>query len=120
MKIIKTLLLIIFYFQISSAYSENDDFNIWLNNFKKQALKEGISETTFSKVMKDAKFLPKVIKYDRYQPEFYEDTLTYVSKRTNDKKVQNGIKLFKSNKKIIKNIDQKFSVEKELLLALWG
>jgi len=120
MKIIKTLLLIIFYFQISSAYSENDDFNIWLNNFKKEALKEGISETTFSKVMKDAKFLPKVIKYDRYQPEFYEDTLTYVSKRTNDKKVQNGIKLFKSNKKIIKNIDQKFSVEKELLLALMG
>ena len=120
MKIIKILLLIIFYFQISSAYSENDDFNNWLNSFKKEALKKGISETTFSKVMKGVKFLPKVIKYDRYQPEFYEDTLTYISKRTNDKKVQNGINLFKSNQKLIKNIDQKFLVEKELLLALMG
>ena len=120
MKIIKILLLIIFYFQISSAYSENDDFNNWLNSFKKEALKKGISETTFSKVMKGVKFLPKVIKYDRYQPEFYEDTLTYISKRTNDKKVQNGINLFKSNQKIKKNIDQKFLVEKELLLALMG
>ena len=24
--------------------------------------------------------LPKVIEYDRYQPEFYEDTFTYIKK----------------------------------------
>ena len=30
--------------------------------------------------MSNVKFLPKVIKYDRYQPEFYEDTKTYISK----------------------------------------
>ena len=103
-----------------SAHAESDNFNDWLINFKKLALKEGISETTFTKVMKKAKFLPKVIKYDRYQPEFYEDTFTYISKRTNEKKVQNGIKIFKSNQMLIKSIDKKFSVEKELLLALMG
>ena len=32
--------------------------------------------------MSDAKFLPKVIEYDRYQPEFYEDTFTYIKKRS--------------------------------------
>ena len=30
--------------------------------------------------MSNAKFLPKVIEYDRYQPEFYEDTFTYIKK----------------------------------------
>ena len=25
--------------------------------------------------MTEARYLPKVIEYDRYQPEFYEDTL---------------------------------------------
>ena len=30
--------------------------------------------------MSDARFLPKVIEYDRYQPEFYEDTFTYIKK----------------------------------------
>ena len=40
--------------------------------------------------MSDAKFLPKVIEYDRYQPEFYEDTFTYINKRANDKKVKKG------------------------------
>ena len=39
-------------------------------------------------VMTDVKFLPKVIEYDRFQPEFYEDTKTYIGKRTS--KVKKG------------------------------
>ncbi len=42
--------------------------------------------------MDKAIFLPKVIEYDRYQPEFYEDTKTYVSKRTSKDRVKKGIK----------------------------
>ena len=41
--------------------------------------------------MADIKFLPNVIKYDRYQPEFYEDTKTYIGKRTSEQKLNNGI-----------------------------
>ena len=41
-----------------------------------------ISEATFDIVMAKVKFLPKVIEYDRFQPEFYEDTKTYIGKRT--------------------------------------
>ncbi len=120
MKQIK-IALISFILIFSNAFAENQEkFLEWKKTFKVKALNEGISEKTFSKVMKNVKFLPKVIKYDRYQPEFYEDTATYVSKRTSDKKVRSGIKLYKTNQKIIDKIDQKFSVEKELLLALMG
>ena len=51
-------------------------------SFKTYALKKNISEETFNNAMSDVVFLPKVIKYDRFQPEFYEDTKTYISKRT--------------------------------------
>ena len=34
-------------------------------------------------------------KYDRFQPEFYEDTKTYISKRTSKQKVKKGIKFIK-------------------------
>ena len=70
--------------------------------------------------MTDVVFLPKVIKYDRFQPEFYEDTKTYISKRTSEAKVKKGINLYKKNKSFINSIDTKFSVEKSLLLALMG
>ena len=119
MKVIKIILLI-FLFNISNVYSNEPNFNEWLVEFKKYSLNNGISEKTFNIVMKDAKFLPKVIEYDRYQPEFYEDTKTYVSKRSNKSKVNSGITIYKSNKKLINNVEQKFKVEKELLLALMG
>ena len=95
-------------------------FNDWIKNFKIYALKNNISLSTFDKAMSNVVFLPKVIKYDRFQPEFYEDTKTYVSKRSSNLKVKKGIKLYKSNESFINSIDNKFSVEKSLLLALMG
>ena len=70
--------------------------------------------------MSNAKFLPKVIEYDRFQPEFYEDTFTYIKKRSSDRKIREGLKLYKKEKKIIEIIEKEFQVEKELLLALMG
>ena len=70
--------------------------------------------------MSNTKFLPNVIKYDRYQPEFYEDTKTYISKRTSDKKVSKGLILYKKNIDLINSIEKEFNIEKELLLSLMG
>jgi len=93
---------------------------LWIDNFKKKAISSGISKNVVNEVMSNAKFLPKVIEYDRYQPEFYEDTYTYIKKRTNTKKVKRGLALYKKEKDLIDKVDKKFSVEKELLLALMG
>jgi len=120
MKIINIFFFCFILLTNSTAYSNSNNFTIWLKDFKNIALRNGISENTFNEAMKDVKFLPKVIEYDRFQPEFYEDTNTYITKRTSDQKVKNGIKLYNKNKKLINSIDQKFSVEKELLLALMG
>ena len=120
MKLIKYI-LIIFIISFTSSFSNDQiDFQKWKKNFKKIALKNDISETTFDIVMAKVKFLPDVIKYDRYQPEFYEDTKTYISKRTSKKKVSKGIDFYKDNLKLINTIETKYKIEKELLLALMG
>ncbi len=120
MKILKYF-IILFVFIFSNALSANEkSFNEWLKNFKTYALENNISELTFDKAMSDVIFLPKVIEYDRFQPEFYEDTKTYISKRTSDQKIKQGIKLYKLNESFINSIDNTFSVEKSLLLALMG
>jgi membrane-bound lytic murein transglycosylase B len=98
----------------------NSDFNKWVENFKIEAINTGISKTLVDKVMSEAVFIPKVIEYDRYQPEFYEDTFTYIKKRTSKNKVKQGLKLYNKEKKIIEKIEKEFNVEKELLLALMG
>ncbi len=106
---------------INSSFADiNKDFENWKVNFKEIALKNNISEKTFNLVMSETKFLSDVIKYDRYQPEFYEDTITYISKRTSSQKVSIGTKFYLNNKKLINSIESKFDIEKELLLSLMG
>ena len=97
MKKIKNFFFIAFFFFSLANADENLNFDSWKKNFKEKALDNGISEKTFNLVMSNTKFLPNVIKYDRYQPEFYEDTKTYISKRTSKKKVQKGITFYKKN-----------------------
>tara|TARA_B110000003_G_scaffold144659_1_gene145741 strand:- start:1313 stop:2314 length:1002 start_codon:yes stop_codon:yes gene_type:complete len=118
------LINLIFIFLIFSFTSVNADneiyFKEWKKKFRITALQNNISEETFDKVMKNTKFLPDVIKYDRFQPEFYEDTKTYISKRTSAKKVSKGINFYKKNIQLINTVEKKFNIEKELLLSLMG
>ena len=121
-KSIRIIVILTFIFLINNfsfAYT-SEDFNLWLKNFKKVAINEGISKKTVNSTMQNVKFLPKVIKYDRYQPEFYEDTHTYIKKRTNREKVKKGLFLYNKEKGLINKIEKNFLVEKELLLALMG
>ena len=120
MKLINFFLFFIF-ISINFSFADiNKEFENWKLNFKKIALENDISEQTFDRVMSDTKFLSDVIKYDRYQPEFYEDTKTYISKRTSSKKVSLGKKFYEKNSKLINAVENEFSIERELLLALMG
>jgi len=120
MKLANYLLIFIFLISTSSLSENPTGFLAWKNDFRKIALENNISENTFDKVMANIKFLPNVIKYDRYQPEFYEDTKTYISKRTSSKKVSKGVDFYKKNTNLINTVENLYNIEKELLLALMG
>ena len=93
----KLLLFFLLTYPQFSHSSVEVDFNIWLKTFKIIAQKNGISEETINNSLKNAKYLEQVIKYDRYQPEFFEDTKTYINKRATRSR------MFKSKKLLIKN-----------------
>ena len=123
--IIKKMFKFIFFFVLINSFvflnaSANNDFDSWLKEFKIKAVNSGISKKLVDQVMSEAVFIPKVIEYDRYQPEFYEDTFTYIKKRSSNNKIKQGLKLYKKEKIIIEKIEKEFNVEKELLLALMG
>ena len=120
MKLIKIIILF-FILSIKFSYAYNiEEFKEWKLNLKKEALQNGISEKTFNLVMVNVKYLPKVIEYDRFQPEFYEDTKTYIKKRTSEQKKRKGLNFYQDNENLINNVEEEFDIEKELLLALMG
>ena len=120
MKIIKIFIIFLTLFFNLPVKANDSTFEEWLKGFKIYALKQNISEITYNQAMSNIIFLPKVLEYDRFQPEFYEDTHTYISKRASKQKVKQGLSLHVKNIDFINSIDNKFSVEKSLLLALMG
>jgi membrane-bound lytic murein transglycosylase B len=120
MKLVNYSFIFIFLFFTPSLSENPSGFLTWKENFKKVALSNNVSEKTFDKVMANVRFLPNVIKYDRFQPEFYEDTKTYISKRTSSKKVSKGLEFYEKNSNLINTIENLYNIEKELLLALMG
>tara|TARA_A100001015_G_scaffold52086_1_gene57197 strand:+ start:2318 stop:3319 length:1002 start_codon:yes stop_codon:yes gene_type:complete len=120
MKLINLTIFLLLLLTINSNSDENIDFKKWKKNFKVIALKNGISEKTFNMTMQNVKFLPKVIEYDRFQPEFYEDTKTYITKRTSNKKLKKGLDFYNNNITLINIVEKNFKIEKELLLSLMG
>ena len=120
MNLIKSILIIFLSFMTICHSYEESEFLLWKKEFKSLALSNNISEKTFDLVMSNVKFLPNVIKYDRFQPEFYEDTKTYINKRTSKKKITKGLQFYNQNKELINLIEKNFKIEKELLLSLMG
>ena len=125
MSLIRKILIIVLFANVLLAkqtLSENSNkgFENWLEGYKKFAIKKGISQETINITFKNVKFLDQVIKYDRKQPEFYEDTETYVNKRATEARALKAEKLFKKNAHLFNEIEKKFKVDKEILLSLWG
>ena len=108
--LISIYILLILSFSQTTAFASNSEFGVWVKNFKIAAIKSGVSKKVVNDVMSDAIFLPKVIEYDRFQPEFYEDTYTYIRKRTNKNKVRKGLALYKNEKLTINKIENEFLV----------
>jgi len=119
MKITKFIIIIFIFFSFFTIGSAND-FLEWKKKFKEYALTQGISLKILNDLIDKSIFLPDVIKYDRFQPEFYEDTKTYIFKRTSNKKLIIGKELYNENNEIIDKISEKYFIDKNLLLSLMG
>ena len=117
MRFFISILLLFFFNSISFA---NTDFDNWVIKYKKYAISKGVSQDIVEESFKNVKLLKRIISYDRKQPEFIEKTEVYINKRVNKDKVIFAKKLIKKNEKILNEVEKKYKVQKEFLVALWG
>ncbi len=119
MNLIKILFFILLILK-PEILNANEDFNNWVKNYKKYAVKQGVNQVTVDTAFKNVKFLERIITYDRRQPEFIEKTNVYIKKRINIKKIQSAKSLIKSNRDLLNKIEKEFDVPANYLVALWG
>ena len=115
------IFLIIYFVIFNPALSlSNEKFNEWLVGFKERAIVQGVSKETADIALKNAKYLERIVALDRKQPEFFEKTYEYIEKRIDEKRIQTAKNLLNENSFLLDKVNNKFNVDKEILIALWG
>ncbi len=103
-----------------STAAEQVDFEAWLEDFKKEALADGISRKIVDSALFDIEPIPRVIELDRNQPEFNLSLGEYLRMMLSQGRIDKGKRKFKENGPLLNKIFSRYGVQPRFLVALWG
>jgi membrane-bound lytic murein transglycosylase B len=95
-------------------------FAQWLDAFRARARARGISEATYSSVMRGLKPDTEVFELNRSQPEFGEKLWQYLNRRVSDWRITTGKEKATEYAGLFTRIEQDFGVDRSVMLGLWG
>jgi membrane-bound lytic murein transglycosylase B len=104
-------------------YNANADtgFRNWIAGFYDTAAKSGISQATYRKAFAGVTDPdPTVLEKAAYQPEFKSQIWDYMDSRVNPYTVEIGRKMAAKHGATLRALEQKFGVDKNILLAIWS
>jgi membrane-bound lytic murein transglycosylase B len=100
--------------------ASNQRFEYWVAAFRSRALAQGLRGDVFDRAMLGAAYLPDVIERDRNQPEFSRQIWEYLDSAVSDTRVSNGRQALRDHARVLAEIESRFGVEKEVVVAIWG
>jgi membrane-bound lytic murein transglycosylase B len=106
--------------QVDTAAHNPKAFGVWLDELKKEARSQGIKQETIDTAFKDTEFLDNVIKLDRKQPEDKITLYEYLQNSVGTQRIVDGKEKLEEYKDILNQVEAKFGVDKEAIVALWG
>jgi lytic murein transglycosylase len=95
-------------------------FARWVANFRARALRNGISDETYDKVMNALTPDISVFEQFRAQPEFTEQVWQYINRRCSDWRVITGKQRAKEHAGLLARIESDYGVDRYIMLGLWG
>jgi len=101
------------------AVADQPSFSDWLKGLKKEAIARGISPKTAA-VLDSVEPDPRVLGFDRNQPEFVQSFDDYLRARVTDDKIRLAREKFADNRKTLDAIGEKYGVEPEYIVSFWG
>lgn len=105
---------------LPSPVVENAAFADWLTAFRADAMKAGISGQTFDRSLAGVRLDRDVIEANEAQPEFTKPVWEYLEGALSDTRVAKGRTLLAENKALLDRIEQRYGVDRHVLVAIWG
>jgi membrane-bound lytic murein transglycosylase B len=105
----------------SSPASAAGDFGLFMQNLRKDAARQGISQGTIDQALHAGlKPIPRIIQLDRKQPEKTIGFSEYYEKIVNATRIQKGRQKINFYQSELSKASQKYSVPESVIVALWG
>lgn len=95
-------------------------FSEWREQFRNEALTQGISAQTFDQAFSGITPDPAVLRADSSQPEFTRPVWEYLQGATSPSRVRNGQAKLLQEQASLSAIRQQYGVDPAYLVAIWG
>ena len=113
------LLLIVASLAVTPARAA-DDFFLWLEELRAEALGQGISPAILDAALKDVAPIPRVIELDRSQPEGTLTFQQYMERVVPNSRVKKGRNKLAKNAAALNAVHKVYGVQPRFIVALWG
>jgi membrane-bound lytic murein transglycosylase B len=98
----------------------NPGFDAWVSAFRPRAEAQGISRAALEAGLRDVGFIPGVIERDRNQAEFRRSLEDYLAIAASEERVRTGRAMLRQHAGLLAEIEQRFGVEPQVVVAIWG
>ena len=96
------------------------DFTAWLETFRHDAARQGLSPRMLAANLADVSHDPKVIALDRRQHVFKQSFEQFAGRMISPGRLKKGAKLLRQHQATLERIEQRFGVPAPVIVAIWG
>ncbi|MGY4751769.1 lytic murein transglycosylase [Pannonibacter sp. Q-1] len=95
-------------------------FQTWVRNFWPQAQAAGINSQIYNAVFTGMTPDPDTVRLMSRQSEFVKPVWDYLESAVSPTRIENGQKMLREHAAVLREIEARYGVQKEVVLAVWG
>jgi lytic murein transglycosylase len=95
-------------------------FERWLEQFKKEAIAQGISPKVIAAASPSMTFDPAIVRRDHGQSVFNQTFLQFSDRMVGGGRIPNGLKKIKQHAALFAQVEKKYGVPAPVITAFWG
>ena len=102
------------------AFAEPISFDHWLKGFRAEAAAAGIRADIIDTALTGIVVNERVFELNDNQPEFTRGIWDYLDSAVSKTRISNGREQLASNLTLLSTVEEKYGVDREIIVAIWG
>ena len=103
-----------------AAECQQENFGNWHEHFKQEAIRQSISQQTIVSVLNGITYDPAIIARDHSQSVFQQSFEQFSGRMVSPDRLRKGANMLKRYGSILERIEDRYGVQGEVLVAIWG